>query len=133
MTDTRLPIFVFGSNEMGIHGAGAAKYAYEKRGAKLSQGFGLSGTSFAIPTKDWNIKTLPISLIRFYIERFKVVSHERPNWKFVITPIGTGLAGYSHKEIAPLFIGTNQLNTLWPIAWKEYLGEYYRYYEGEVE
>lgn len=45
-------VFVFGSNLAGIHGAGAAKLAYEKFGAIKGQGFGLQGQSFAIPTKD---------------------------------------------------------------------------------
>ena len=36
-------VFVFGSNLAGIHGAGAAKLAYEKFGANRGQGFGLQG------------------------------------------------------------------------------------------
>ena len=31
-------IMVFGSNEAGIHGAGAAKFAYEKKGARYGKG-----------------------------------------------------------------------------------------------
>lgn len=63
-------VFVFGSNESGIHGAGAANLAYKKFGATLGQGFGMSARTFAIPTKDWNIGVLPISAIRFYVDRF---------------------------------------------------------------
>ena len=36
-------VFVFGSNLAGIHGAGAAKLAYEKFGAIKGQGFGYKG------------------------------------------------------------------------------------------
>ena len=50
--------FVFGSNEAGVHGAGAARVAYEKHGARWGKGFGHYGDSFAIPTKDWNIRKL---------------------------------------------------------------------------
>lgn len=43
-------IFVFGSNEEGYHGAGAAKQAL-KFGAIMGKGFGFGGNTFAIPTK----------------------------------------------------------------------------------
>ena len=45
-------IFVFGSNESGIHGAGAAFLANKKFGAVYGEGIGLFGKSYAIPTKD---------------------------------------------------------------------------------
>lgn len=45
-------IFVFGSNPKGIHGAGAAKVAMEQFGAKFGVGEGLTGNSYALPTKD---------------------------------------------------------------------------------
>ena len=38
-------IFVFGSNEKGLHYGGAAKVAYEKFGAIMGQGNGLQGKS----------------------------------------------------------------------------------------
>lgn len=98
-------VFVFGSNEAGIHGAGAAKLAYEVYGARLGQGFGLSANSFAIPTKDWEITVLPLPVIEFYVKRFiafakKTMSYK---WNFYVTKIGCGLAGYGVKDIAPMF------------------------------
>jgi hypothetical protein len=56
-------IFVFGSNEAGRHGRGAALTAVRKHGAREGQGFGPAGNSFAIPTKDWRLDTLPVSVI----------------------------------------------------------------------
>lgn len=50
-------VFVFGSNESGIHGAGAAKTAL-KWGAILGQPEGLQGKTYAIPTKSKDIKKL---------------------------------------------------------------------------
>jgi hypothetical protein len=44
-------IFVFGSNTLGRHGAGAAKQAM-KFGAKYGQARGLQGQTYAIVTKD---------------------------------------------------------------------------------
>ena len=63
-------VFVFGSNEAGRHGAGAAKIANSQFKAEYGVGFGPTGQCFAIPIKDWLINTLPISSIRFYVERF---------------------------------------------------------------
>ena len=57
MTDTR--IFVFGSNLAGRHGAGAALYAYRNHGTIYGDGIGPMGTSYAIPTKDAKLRTLP--------------------------------------------------------------------------
>lgn len=95
-------IFVFGSNESGIHGAGAARRALSF-GAVYGKGFGLSGQTFAIPTKDWNVETLPLEEIKFYIDRFWYFVQKYENYYFLITKIGCGLAGYSISEIAPLF------------------------------
>lgn len=47
-------IFVFGSNPKGVHGAGAAKVAREQFGAVYGVGEGLTGNSYALPTKDLN-------------------------------------------------------------------------------
>ena len=96
-------IFVFGSNEAGIHGAGAAKLARERFGAVLGEAFGLYGQSFAIPTKDENIKTLPLHNISQYVQAFLIVANKRKNLNFFVTEIGCGLAGYSIKDIAPMF------------------------------
>jgi hypothetical protein len=97
-------IFVFGANERGAHGAGAAKLAVDNFGAILGQGYGLQGRSFGIPTKDRTISTLPISKIQKYVTDFLIYALNNPQYTFLVTAIGTGLAGYSAKEIAPLFI-----------------------------
>lgn len=95
-------VFCFGSNELGSHGAGAAKTA-RCFGAVWGVGFGPKGRTFAIPTKDWNIKTLPLKEIGFYVTRFIEYAKNRSYHKFLVTKIGMGLAGYSLEEIAPLF------------------------------
>lgn len=95
-------IFVFGSNESGIHGAGAARIAL-LFGAEYGQGFGLRGYTFALPTKDWDVQTLPLEEIKFYIDRFWYFVKKHKHYTFLITKIGCGLAGYEVKDIAPLF------------------------------
>lgn len=97
-------IFVFGSNESGYHGGGAAHLAFKKFGAKWGLGFGPSRDTFAIPTKSWFIKdVLKLDVIKIYIERFIDFAKENPEYKFLVTQIGCGLAGYKPDEIAPLF------------------------------
>lgn len=97
-------IFVFGSNENGIHGAGAARQALQW-GALLGQGFGHFGRTFAIPTKDMMVETLPVEIIEIYVKVFLRYAKNRPSWRFLLTPIGTGLAGIPASKIGPLFKG----------------------------
>jgi len=95
-------IFVYGSNEAGINAAGAAKQAMQW-GAKWGVGYGLQGHTFAIPTKDYNIQTLPLDKIAYYVNSFIAHTAIAPNMNFLVTKIGCGLAGYTPEDIAPLF------------------------------
>ncbi len=96
-------IFVFGSNLAGRHGKGAALWARQNRGAIYGQGEGLQGRSYAIPTKDGDLFTLPVSVIAFAVWRFLEFAREHPEHTFEVTPIGCGLAGYEPAQIAPMF------------------------------
>lgn len=100
-------IFVFGSNLGGRHGKGAALEAVKRHGAIYGQGAGLQGRSYAIPTKDARLRTLPLAEIKEYVRRFTVFVYTCANTKkdlfFNITAIGCGLAGYTPEQIAPMF------------------------------
>lgn len=96
-------VFVFGSNLAGRHGKGAALWATQHRGAVYGIGIGHAGNSYAIPTKDINIKTLPLDRILRYVEWFLDFAMSRPDLTFQLTPIGCGLAGYKPEQIAPMF------------------------------
>jgi len=113
-------VFVFGSNKAGRHGAGAAKFALQKHGAKAGQGCGRQGNSFGIPTKDKRIRTLPLSSVKNYIEQFLQYASEHPNEQFQVTAIGCGLAGFRHDEIAPLFSNAPD-NCYFDSVWREWL------------
>lgn len=101
-------IFVFGSNEAGLHGAGAARFALDKRGAVLRQPYGLQGRSFAIPTKDASIRhTLSLPEIQKYVDQFKLFAEQtKDTHQFQVTRIGCGLAGLHDTDIAPMFEGS---------------------------
>ena len=120
-------IFCFGSNEAGVHGAGAAKYAYEKKGARYGKSYGHHGNSFAIPTKDERIETLPLDRIKGYVEGFKSYAKGHPKLNFQVTCIGTGLAGLKHNDIAAMFIGSPK-NCSFDLLWKPFLGDDYSYW-----
>lgn len=96
-------IFVFGSNESGRHGAGAAKTAM-KWGARYGQAFGLQGQTYGIPTMNASITAkLSLKKIQEYIDRFYLFAKEHCELEFLVTEIGCGLAGFTVEEITPLF------------------------------
>lgn len=111
-------VFVFGSNEAGIHGAGAALHARKYHGAMPGRGFGMpdDAKSFAIPTKNRMIKTLPLEAIREYVKEFIFIAMTLPHIKFNLTRIGCGLAGYTDSDIAPMFKDA-PINVIKPEGW----------------
>lgn len=90
-------IFVFGSNALGMHHGGAARIAYNEFGAEWGNGEGLQGQSYAIPTMEGEYNT------KLAIKRFIQFAQDHPELKFMVTPIGCGIAGYTPEEIAPMF------------------------------
>lgn len=114
---TTLPsthIFVFGSNLAGIHGRGAALDAKRYFGAIQGNPKGIQGQSYAIPTKDASLQTLPIYEIRQHVLDFLDYAYAHPSAIFVVTPIGTGLAKLPLSQITPLFQDrTPNVRLLW--------------------
>lgn len=106
-------VFVFGSNLAGRHGKGSALEAYKKHGATYGQGVGLSGNSYAIPTKDQYIRTLPLHIIKKYVDQFVLFAISNPTITFRVVEIGCMLAGYKPADIAPMFINAPK-NVLLP-------------------
>lgn len=96
-------IFVFGSNEAGIHGKGAALTAIREYGAKKGQGFGRQGQCFSIPTKNAKMGTLKLPTINSSVEKFLCYAKNNLHLTFYVTRIGCGLAGYNDSDIAPMF------------------------------
>lgn len=98
-------IFVFGSNLAGRHGKGAALDAMKNYGAKYGVGEGLTGLSYAIPTKDENIRTRSLESIKISVDKFIEFAKNNQDLRFFVTRIGCGLAGYSDEQIGPMFVG----------------------------
>ena len=116
-------IFTFGSNLAGRHGGGAARYAHEKRGAIYGKALGFQGQSYAIPTKNYDVRsTLPLSSILIYVKNFKREAAANDHLQFQVTCIGCGLAGLAHQDIAPMFTGSPK-NCHFDTLWKPWLGD----------
>jgi len=104
-------IFVFGSNEGSskggkpTHGAGAALLAKQKFGAIQGQSKGLQGQSYAVITKKyWDVeKSSSLSEIGKELQNMILFARANPNKKFLVTKLGSSLAGYSIEEIKSLF------------------------------
>lgn len=112
-------IFVFGSNAEGMHLGGAARTAHMKFGAVWGNGEGLQGQSYAIPTMEGEEST------KRAVERFVQFAQEHPELKFLVTPIGCGIAGYTPKEIAPMFEAAVTLKNVYlpKIFWEVLMAE----------
>ncbi len=113
-------IFVFGSNLSGRHGKGAALHARTHYGAVYGKGVGLQGRSYAIPTKDHALRPMPLAQIDHYVRQFIEFATTHPELVFAVTRVGCGLAGYSDKQMAPLFGGAPQ-NCQLPEEWQSLL------------
>lgn len=103
-------LFVFGSNISGIHGDGAAKRAFEDFGAEWGVGAGITGKCYAIPTMEG------IDSLRKYVEQFITVAGLLPEYTFLLTKVGCGIAGHSEDEIRPLFADAPP-NVIKPKGW----------------
>ena len=96
-------IFVYGSNANGIHAGGAALQA-RKFGALYGAAEGLTGgQTYGIVTLGHDMNKVPLSYIREQAEQLKFIAQANPDYEFLLTPVGTGIANFTYEEISPLF------------------------------
>lgn len=119
--DASSTVLVFGSNLKGAHGRGAAHFARQVFGARYGCGIGLTGRSYAIPTKDASIQTLPLDIIDRYIQDFIRFAYQNPELDLIVTQVGCGLAGYQASQVAPLFKDVPE-NCILPSEWLPHIG-----------
>lgn len=87
-------IFVFGSNMNGNHTGGAARLAVEKFGAIMGQAEGIQGQSYAIPTLDKDMQKVTEEELVVFLGNFGNYANEHSEKEFLLTAIGTGIAGF---------------------------------------
>lgn len=115
-------VFVYGANTGGLHGAGAARAAWDQYGALMGRGEGLVGRSYGIPTKNDRLETLAYYDIAKYVKRFLLFAQLAPLHNFVVTRVGCGLAGLTDEEMAPLFAEATT-NVHLPPEWLPFLNK----------
>lgn len=122
-------VFVYGDNLAHRHGKGAALVALKQYGAVHGKG-GLVGRSYGIPTKDGRPGTpalsstesvLSLEDIQRHVDVFIAEAKARLDLAFFVTRVGCGLAGYTDKDIAPLFAKAPS-NCGFPEVWRPWLG-----------
>ena len=127
--DNALPtngeIFVFGSNEAGIHSAGDALVAKQKYGARagICGGYMTKGPNkhcYGIPTKDKALQTLPLDKIKQYVDEFKMAAIYNRTFTYFVPQVGCDSDDYQDWQIAHLFNGCGS-NVILPEGWKPYI------------
>lgn len=120
-------IFVFGSNEKGIHRSGAALAALNNHGAIFGQGEGRQGNCYAIPTKKDPSRSLSIVYVMEYVNIFLEYARANPELDFQVTKIGTGLAGFLDWQMASLFDSAPE-NCYFDEGWRPFLDDGFKYW-----
>ena len=100
-------IFVFGSNMNGNHAGGAARLAVEKFGAIMGKAKGIQGQSYAIPTLDKDMQKVTEEELLVFLGNFGNYANEHPEKEFLLTAIGTGIAGFDASYMAYMVLRAN--------------------------
>lgn len=111
-------IFVFGSNLKGMHTGGAALQAAQDFGAENGIGEGLTGQCYAFPTLGRDLHSRGIKALEFARDRLFATAKALPEKTFLLTKVGTGIAGYPEENMKALFINAPD-NIIMPEGWKE--------------
>lgn len=97
-------VFVYGSNQFNIAGAGSAKAALNFGAIYKDVPMGLCGQSYGIITKSFNNIPVTLDFISMQVKVLYAFSLLRPELTFYVTKVGTNLAGFSMDEIAEIFL-----------------------------
>src|ERR1035437_7820768 len=112
-------IIVFGSNKDGNHAGGLAAICKAKFKAKRGMARCITGQCYAIDTMSG------LDVIKEQIQPFIEVAKSRPDKIFLVTEIGTGIAGFKIADIAVLFESAKDIENIhlpesfWKILNKE--------------
>ncbi len=112
-------VFVFGSNILGIHGAGAAAYAANDLGAQMGVGEGLTGRTYALPTCYRPGEPITLEELAVYVDNFLRYAEQHPETRFFVSAVGCGIAGFTEQEVSYIFreLGTPS-NCDLPPGWR---------------
>jgi hypothetical protein len=103
-------VIVVGTNALGAHIGGAARYAHEHFGLKWGVGEGLSGQTYALPTMEGIASFAQAAM------RFQLFAELAPDMTFLLTKVGCGIAGYDESLVMELFADA-PANVIRPEGW----------------
>ena len=103
-------IIVVGTNAVGAHIGGAARYAHEHFGLRWGVGEGLSGSTYALPTMSGLADFAQAAM------KFIMYAELSPDLTFLLTKVGCGIAGYPEVLIKDLVLGA-PANVIRPKDW----------------
>lgn len=116
--------FVFGSNTGGIHGAGSANWANRFYKARYGVGEGITGMSYALPSKvvrNGMIDNMSWEEFKEHCDKFIRFAMDNPEKRFWLTKVGCGLAGFREEDVRSIFLSHDvPANILIPGTWLKY-------------
>jgi hypothetical protein len=84
-------------------------------------GEGRTGNAYAIPTKETPYKVRSLAQIFVSVMDFLSYAHAHPEMEFKVTKVGTGLAGYTDEQMAPMFASAGPPeNCSFDPGWEKY-------------
>lgn len=111
-------IFVFGSNLAGRHGKGAALHARKYYGAEPGVGAGMTGHSYALPTKNADLTSRTLfEVLDAYADFFDFAA-SKPDIEFMFTRAGCGLAGLPESDLMEFAVKNAPSNVALPGTWQ---------------
>lgn len=96
-------ILVYGTNQFAQHNGGAARLALNHGAIYGNCPMGLCGNTYGIITTSFNEVEATVKFIERQVWILYQFAFMRPELTFYVTKIGTGIAGFSIEEIAPVF------------------------------
>lgn len=100
---TPTQVIVVGTNMNGHHLGGAAAQAHKDFGLAWGIAEGISGQTYAFPTLERQMTKRGIKALERSRDRLYETARALPEKEFLLTPIGTGIAGYTYEEVTPVF------------------------------
>lgn len=96
-------ILIVGTNKNGFHYGGAAAQAYKDFRLEWGVAEGKSGQSYAFPTLNENMQQVTVTELETSRDKLYQYAQANPELEFILTPVGTGLAGFSLETIESIF------------------------------
>ena len=106
---------VVGTNLNGHHYGGGAKQAHEQFGLAWDISEGLCGQTYAFPTLEREMTKRGVKALERSRDRLYATANALPEYEFLLTPVGTGIAGYPYETIEQLF--SNLPSNIKKVGW----------------